>query len=253
MTWSDDRDTLARAARLNRANIDAESGAVDRARDEYDALLALDLSDTATRHSRALVELRMGQPDRAEKDLSALLEMGLRVKRPGEILGARATARLLAGRTAEALKDASEARRDYPCPAHERLWQRARSWPIAGSGAAPDRPPRGHGPALRSGRGAAGCRPHRAAASWPGETSHLPGRDAVAYRAALTRSVILATLGRHDEAVAAATWALALSPFSPDAYLIRARVLSPSGGDRRAAFADVELRAGGSSDGTSPG
>ena len=55
----------APAARLNLANMDAESGAVDRARREYDALLAEDLRDTTALLSRALLELRQGQANRA--------------------------------------------------------------------------------------------------------------------------------------------------------------------------------------------
>src|SRR5262249_5403747 len=124
-------DHVARAARLNRANVEAESGSVDRAREEYDALLVLEPRDTAARHSRALLELRMGQAARAEQDLSALLDPRLP---PGdrvsprvriEVLAERALARLLAGRTDLAIADASAVRAAHPCPAHERLWQRA--------------------------------------------------------------------------------------------------------------------------------
>ena len=51
--------------------------------------------------------------------------------------------------------------------------------------------------------------------------------------------MILSALGQHDQAVATAGRALALSPISPYAYLIRARSSSPAA-DRDAAFADVE-------------
>jgi tetratricopeptide (TPR) repeat protein len=51
--------------------------------------------------------------------------------------------------------------------------------------------------------------------------------------------VILAALGEHDAAVAAATRALDLSPYSPRAYLIRGRVRA-FGGDRQGARDDVE-------------
>ncbi len=49
----DTSGTYASAARLNLANMDAESGAVDRARQEYDALLADNLRDSTARLSRA--------------------------------------------------------------------------------------------------------------------------------------------------------------------------------------------------------
>jgi tetratricopeptide (TPR) repeat protein len=65
------------------------------------------------------------------------------------------------------------------------------------------------------------------------------GRDATAYRAGLTRAVILSALGNHQEAVATATRALALSPFSSEAYLVRARVRL-FGGDHDGAAWDVE-------------
>ena len=63
------------AARLNRANIDAESGHVDLALREYDALLAEYYYDTSARFSRALLELRQGHAERALVDCNALLEM----------------------------------------------------------------------------------------------------------------------------------------------------------------------------------
>ena len=234
VTRSNDTDSYARAARLNRANIDAESGATDRARDEYDALLSLDFGDSAVRHSRAILELRMGQAARAEKDLSALLEMGFRLKHPGEILAARALARLLAGRTAAALDDASEARRVYPCPAHERLWQRALLAARRFESLQFDDP---EALTLLPIGGERLDADLRTAAN--GLARLAADRDEVAYRATLTRAVILAALGEQNKAVTAASRALGLSPVSPYAYLIRARVLSFRG-DRDAALADVE-------------
>ncbi|MGP0066504.1 MAG: protein kinase domain-containing protein [Isosphaeraceae bacterium] len=231
---SNDADSYARAARLNRANLDAESGHVDRARKEYDALMSLDLGDAAARQSRAILELRMGQSDLAEKDLNSLLEMGFPLKHPGEILAARALARLLGGRPAEALEDASEARRAYPSPAHERIWQRALLAARRFDSLQFDRPeslwllPVG-GDRLEADL--------RLAAN--GLARLAAGRDEMAYRATLTRAVILAALGEADKAFIAASRALALSPFSPYAYLIRARILDFSG-NRQAAFADVE-------------
>ena len=227
-------DGVARAARLNRANLDVESGASARARAEYDALLALKPGDTVVRHSRALLELRMGQAAQAEDDLSALLEMGFPLRDRNEILAARALARLLLGRTDGAIADASAARAAHPCPAHERLWQRA----LLAAGRfedlgidrpdAPARLPLG-GVRLRADL--------RAAAD--GLAPRAAGRDRAAFRANLTRAVLLAALGEPDAAVAAASRALALSPFSSQAYLIRAHVLA-FGGDRQGAWSDVE-------------
>jgi eukaryotic-like serine/threonine-protein kinase len=235
VTESDDSDDFARAARLNRANIDAESGAVESARNEYDALLSLDLRDAVARQSRAILELRMGQAVLAEKDLSAMLDMGFRLKHPGEILAARALARLLAGRPAEALEDASEARRVYPCPAYERIWQRALLAARRFDALQFDRPeaiallPIGGRPLQADLRIAA-----------DGLARLAAGRDdGLAYRATLTRAVILAALGEQNQAVAAASRAVAVSRFSPYAYLIRARILSFRG-NRDAAFADVQ-------------
>jgi tetratricopeptide (TPR) repeat protein len=234
VTKSDDKDSYARAARLNRANLDAESGQVDRARDEYDALLSLDFGDSAVRQSRAILELRMGQAGLAEKDLSALLEMGFRLKHPGEVLAARALARLLSGRTAAALEDASEARRVYPCPAHERLWQRALLAARRFDALQFDRP---EAMTLLPIGGRRLDADLRVAAD--GLARLAAGRDEAAYRATLTRAIILAALGDENAAVTAAGRALALSPFSPYAYLIRARIHSFRG-DRGAALADVE-------------
>ena len=108
----------ARAARLNTANIDAESGAVERARAEYDALIVDDLTDTAARKSRALLELRLGQAERAAIDLTAILEGKTRVKNRDEMLAARALALLILGRADDAVSDASRspAQSPQPCP-----------------------------------------------------------------------------------------------------------------------------------------
>ena len=122
----DATDDYGRAARLNRANILADSGQFRRARAEYDALLEEDLRDPVVRHSRAILELRMGEPALADRDLSALLGLsGLGVKDRVEYLAERAQARLLLGRSVEAVADACEARGILRSPAHDRLAQRA--------------------------------------------------------------------------------------------------------------------------------
>jgi tetratricopeptide (TPR) repeat protein len=228
------RDDIARAARLNLANIDVESGAIDRARAEYDELLGLEPGDTAVRQSRALLELRMGQAERAEHDLTALLDLDLKPKNPNEILEARALARLLLGRTAQAMADASKARRAHPCPAHERLWQRTVLAARRAEHLDLDQPqtlallPLG-GRRLEADLRAAADALARIATA----------RGETAYRALLTRSVILAFLGESKAAIADASRALALSPFSVEAYLVRARIGSFVG-DRAEAMRDVE-------------
>ena len=230
----DDQDDYARAARLNRANIDAEIGNDQIALKEYDTLLALDLSDTATRQSRAILELRMGEVALAEKDLSALLEMGFRLKNPSDILATRALARLMAGRSNEALEDASEARRIAPSPAHERLWQRALLAAHRFDAIVFDRPefinslPLGGRPLESDLRIAVN-----------GLNEIATGHGEVAYRALMTRAVILAALGEEGKALADSSRSIALSPFSPYAYLIRARLLLFFGHES-SALTDIE-------------
>jgi tetratricopeptide (TPR) repeat protein len=55
------------------------------------------------------------------------------------------------------------------------------------------------------------------------------GRDAAAFRAGLTRAVILAALGETQGALAAAARASASSPYASAAMLVRARVLEQAG------------------------
>jgi serine/threonine protein kinase/Flp pilus assembly protein TadD len=229
----DSTDEIARAARLNQANIDVESRSIERGRAEYDALLSLAPEDTVVRQSRAILALRLGQAAPAEKDLDVLLDNGFVLKNRSEILGARVLARLLLGRPAEAMRDAEEARRHHPCPAHERLWQRAllaarehgRLQLIGPDELA--RLPLG-GPRLDADL--------RAAAKSLIELA--AGRSDSAYRAAINGCIILAALGETQLALTAAGQALALSPFSWEAYLVRGRVRLFVG-DRAGAMSDV--------------
>lgn len=229
------QDDLGRAARLNRGNIDAESGRTARALAAYDELLGEDARDTAARQSRAILELREGHAAPAERDLTVLLEIGHPGRKArGEYLSERAQARLLLGRTSEAMADAVEARRIHPCASHERLAQRtflaARRYDLLRL----DRPedvatlPLG-GPRLRAELKAVEADLGRLAA----------GRGASAYHAGLNRATILAALGRGGAAVAAANRAAAMSPFAEDALAVRARVRFFAG-DRDGA--GVELR-----------
>ena len=223
----------APAARLNLANMDAESGAVDRARQEYDTLLASDLRDHTARLSRALLELREGQ---ATARILIVRRYWKRRRKP--VIAIRCwrpvpVALLLLNRPAEAIADATAAQNIRPGPAHERLRQRAilaarrtdllqldlpdevALFPLGGRHLAID---------LRNAANdlwrLAGTRSHDA------------------YRASLNMAVILAALEEHKAALATATRALELSPYSPRAYLIRARIRY-FGGDRQGARADV--------------
>jgi tetratricopeptide (TPR) repeat protein len=217
------------AARLNRANLDAESGAVDRARREYDALLSEDFRDTSARMSRALLELRRGQAERAYFDCSALLEIRGKNTNNDEVLAARAMALLLLGRPDEAIADATLAERTRPSPAHERLRQRTLLAARRLDTLQLDQPdelallPLG-GRRLSADLRAAEDGLQRLAGSRPDET----------FRASLNLAVILAARGQNDAAVAAATRALQVSPYSPRAYLIRARVHTCAGDHQRA-------------------
>jgi serine/threonine protein kinase/predicted Zn-dependent protease len=219
----------ARAARLNLANIDAESGREAEARLAYEALLKDDPNDSSARLSRALLELRLGRPGTARGDLDVLLEPRQKLRKRDEALATRAVANILERRTAEALADAREAVRVRPSPAHERLLQRAllaaghfdevqldrpeeiRLLPVQGAWLTAD---------LRAAAAALGTLPRR--------------QDAATYRALLSRAVILSGLGQHRDALQALDCDLALTTFSPQAHLVRARILEHSGALDRA-------------------
>ncbi len=231
---ADSRDELGRAARLNRGNLDADSGRSARAMAAYDELLGEDAKDIEARQNRAILELREGRAAPAERDLTVLLEVGPPGRKErAEYLSERAQARLLLGRTSEAMADAIEARRIHPCASHERLAQRtflaARRHELLRL----DRPediavlPLG-GPRLRAELMAAEADLGRLAA----------GRGASAYHAALNRATILAALGQGGAAVAAASRAAAMSPFAEDALAVGARVRLFAG-DRTGAGAAI--------------
>ena len=233
VTKSDDSGIYARAARLNQANIAAESGAVDRARQEYDALLLSDLNDTAARHSRALLELRLGQAERAAIDLTALLDQRQPLRNRDDVLAARALAFLMLGRSADAVADATEAQRLRPSPSHERLRQRALLAAHQTEGLELDRP---EDLALLPLSGQRLRLDLQAAAQ--GLDQNVGKSTVLTYRASLNQAVVLAVLGQRDAAVAAATRAISVSPSSPRAYLIRARIRT-FGGDWEGARDDV--------------
>jgi eukaryotic-like serine/threonine-protein kinase len=223
----------ASAARLNLANMDAESGAFDQARQEYDALLSSDLRDNSARLSRALLELRQGQANRAYIDCSALLELQENSKDRDQVLTTRALALLLLNRPVEALSDAALAQQIRPGPARERLRQRAILAARRIDLLQLDQPDEVVLFPLGGRRLTADLRT-AANALW-----RLAGtRRDQTYKASLTLAVILAVMDQKDGAVAAATRALDVSPYSPRGYLIRARVRY-FGGDLRGAQDDV--------------
>ena len=207
VTESDDQDSIARAARLNRANIDAESGEVERARARIRCapLPGLRRRGDPSQPGDPSIEDGPARPGR-EGSERACWSWSTTLKEPGEILAERALARLLSGRITDALDDAAEAGRIHPCPAHDRLWQRVllSAAPIRPD---PARPARGRGrvPAGRQEveRRSPGC--------GDGLAGRSSGRNGAAYRANLTRAVILAALGKQASAVDAASRALALS------------------------------------------
>jgi eukaryotic-like serine/threonine-protein kinase len=229
----------ARIARLNLAKLEADSGAPGRARAAYDALLAEDPGDRDARRGRAVLALRLGRAGAAEADLTWLLRAAPGAAGRAEVLAYRAMARLLRGLPEEAEADAAEALRLDPGPGRSRpvLWRRA----VLASGgnldlrdASPDEfalwPVAGH--ALEADLLAAADR-LRAAADGAAAT------DSPAAMAALrTRAVLLSALGRHEEAEAEASRAVARAPLSAPASETRARVRHRRG-DRPGALADV--------------
>ncbi|MBV8267042.1 MAG: protein kinase, partial [Planctomycetaceae bacterium] len=220
---------LARAARFNRAKLDFDTGQIDHAQAELDALVAEAPIDPAPRLARALLALRLGAADRAESDLTYLLRNDPR-GRP-ERLAHRAQARLALGRPAEAEEDAEASLRLEWTPGRERLWirtllalRRGRDLVVF------DRPedvalmPAG-GPALRADL--------RAAAE---QLRGIPGDvDPLAHRAC----AVLQSALDDPTAEIEASRAVALLPGSADAYLIRARVRRRRG-DRHGALEDVD-------------
>jgi tetratricopeptide (TPR) repeat protein len=225
---------FARAARLNRAKLDIDAGAVDRAWAEYDALLAKDPRDAPARLSRALLALRFGPAAQCEADLTILLPQV--PEQADELLARRAMARLALGRLEDAEGDAAGAYRRKPSPSRERLWVRT----LLALRRVEDlfwlsRPHDltilpGGGPSLRADLREADKR-----------LRSLVGGDrdvAALSRVHRTRAVLLSALN-DPSSEAEANRAIELAPESADAYLVRARVRRRSG-DRRTALADVE-------------
>ena len=231
---------LARIARLNRAQLDVESGAVDRARREYDALLIEDPRDAPARDARlgrALLALRLGQPAAAEADLTIALQAD--PENAAATFAWRALARLALSRPLDAEADAASAYRRHPGPNHERLWIRT----LLALGRLDDllwlKTPDdltilpGGDRTLRADLTNAAERLH-VRARVEGEDPP-PAASALIHR---TRAVLLSALG-DPTAEAEASHAVTLAPESHDAYLVRARVRRRAG-DLKGAQADVE-------------
>ncbi len=228
-------DDNGRSARINRADILADRGDLVDARAEFDALIAEDESDRVARQSRAQLELRMGEALGADADLTALLNRpGLPIRDRVDYLAQRAQARLLDARAAEALADAVEAQQVSRSPALDRLVHRAAMAARLYDDLALERPEDLALWPLQGRQLAAELRTAAAALA-----PIAAGRDGRAFRAGLNRAVILAAIGRPREAIASAGRSVALSPYSVDARLIRARVLR-SAGDRASGEAEVE-------------
>ena len=210
----------ASLARLNLAQIDADSGQIGTAMREYTSLLEDNPADTQARQGRALLQMRQGQAEAAEADLDELLlqTTGREDSFRAQALASRAMVRLVLGKPAEAEADALAALRIEPIPSHERLWTRTlfalgkvRELRIDRPEDIENLPIRGKG--LRSGM--------RAAVELLGPDAN--GTGAAALRALQNRAILLAALG-DPGAVREANRAVALSPLSAQTHLVRARV-----------------------------
>ena len=223
------------AARLNLANIDAESGREETARATYEALLKTHPEDRPARLSRANLSLRQGQPEAALKDLNVLLGPEVKIADRDDVLATRAIALLLSNKRAEAVADAALVQRLRPCPAHERLLQRT----LLAAGRFDElRLNRPDEILLSPAAGAWLTADLRAAAA---ELSRrASGPELPAYRALLNRAVILSALGDHSTAIAVSDRAVAMAALSPEVHLVRARVLHRAG-DFERAFHEIDV------------
>ncbi|WZO99198.1 protein kinase [Isosphaeraceae bacterium EP7] len=242
-------DHYARAARINLAKLEVDSGSMERARAIYDDLLVRARTrgdddtkvrdDVEARLGRALLGLIQGRPSEAEADLNLLLgPNGLAARdltRRADAMAQRAKARLMLGKDAEALRDARAAERIDPSPSHRRLANRAALalgvddlhnhrpedlilMPLAG-------------PELKADL--------RRAAERLAQRAYGKGDPADDLWARLSSALILSTLGDHAAAEADASKALSEAPLNARASLVRARVRRRAG-RLDAAMADVD-------------
>jgi len=207
---------LRRAALFNRAMIDFEMGRSIEARSQLDRMIELNPDDESARLGRAQISLREGDLASAERDLDAA-----RRSRPEDsgVLALRAMVYLKEGRAQEALADARKASRLEPSLSHDRLVVRARLATRTGAVPILDDPGEvrmlpGGGRSLADDMLAASDRLAR------GDTSPA---------SLTTRAVILAALGQRLDAEREASRAVEDAPFSPRAWLVRARVRADRG------------------------
>jgi tetratricopeptide (TPR) repeat protein len=229
------QSVYACAARLNLANIAAESGREASARATYEELLQSHPEERAARLSRANLSLRQGQPRAALDDLDALLKVSGKVNDRDDILATRAIAHLLGKQPAEAVEDARRAQQLRPCPAHERLLQRTLLAARRFDDLQLDRPDE---ILLLPAGGAWLTADLRAAAVELTRRTSSP--QPLALRALLNEAIILSALGNHRAAIAASDRAVAMAQLSPEARLVRARVLHRAGEIDRA-FHEIDL------------
>jgi serine/threonine protein kinase/predicted Zn-dependent protease len=208
----------ARAARTNLARIDTESGAFERARAAYDALLAEDPDDGTARMGRALLALQRRRIAEAEADLTEALQRHPDPVNLPDLWAHRATARLLLGRADDAERDVAAACTARPSPAYERLQTRVLLSLGRLSALQLDDPDEVArlplaGPALMELLQQAADRlKDEASAPTP-----------AGLRALLLRAVLLAALGDRA-AETEADRAVALAPLASEVYLVRARI-----------------------------
>jgi len=228
---ADGKGDYARAARLNGAKLDAESGATGRARAEFDDLVADYPGDRQARLGRAQLALRLPDPAAAEADLDILVRPEVPAKEREEARSYRALARLLQGRAAEALADADEALRRQPSPRTERVRDRARIALGDPAGVDPDQPDRldtlpMNGAPLRADLRRLADRLRRPPA--PSARPVVAPDQAAALETRLTLAVVLAALG-DPRAEAEADRAVASAGLSPRVYQVRARIRRHAG------------------------
>lgn len=220
-------DPLVRAARMNLARLDAETGRAVEALRAYDQLLDARPDDAEARLGRALLRARQG---RLEESLEDLDRLDGSETLPVAALTCRAQVNLALGRLVAAEDAAGTALRLRPDPARRRLWRRVllargRLGELALDDPADlERLPLA-GAALR--------RDLQAVASHPAGPN-----DASEERAALDRALAYSRLGDHDAAEREASRAAALSPGQSLPLLVRARI-HQTAGRNAAAFADV--------------
>lgn len=219
-------DPLHRAARMNLARMDAQSGALPDALLAYDNLLRESSGrDDEARQARAMAALRLGRLDVALEDLEFLL-----ASQPDnpDWLAARAEALLLAGRPDEAVASAEAAERIEPSPGRRRLSFRAQLASGTLKRLHVDRPDE----------------LVELLDTVPEARSTLRGRAielerSQEFEAILDLALIRSALKDHASAVAACGRALEIAPGSSRALQARARVHARSG-HLAAAFSDVE-------------